>query len=128
MNDKNPSPSVAVRLSLEFIGGRPPGMDADEHVTSIICAVIGGVVEQTVKFLDEHPEVTEVKSQRDLREHIMNGVLVAATEQLCAAWKFAKHEDDLPTFVKMMYSLFEETIGAEENMSARSTVRDVGHA
>lgn len=121
MNAKTPPPQVSVRLMLDVLGGRPKGMTGEEHVAGIICAVINTVMEQTVLFLDEHPNVTEIYNKSELRHYIMNGAIVAATEQLCAAWKFSHQPEEIGSFVKMMFDEFEYR-GAEPN------VGDVGHA
>jgi hypothetical protein len=137
MNAKKPDLSydpdhrVEVKLLMDFVGERPSGLSDDEYVTSIICAVVSGVMEQTVLFLDKHPEITGVEDKTQLRKHIMAGVTVAVTEQLCAVWKFSgQRREELPPFVKMMAELFEEAEASKD--WARSpyapNVGDVGHA
>lgn len=129
--NRDPDYRVGVKLLLDFVGQRPFGMSDDEYITSIICAVVGGVMEQTVLFLDNHPEIAGVEDKTQLREHIMNGVTIAVTEQLCAVWKFSDQKREaLPPFVKMMADLFEEAEASKE--WARSpyapNVEDIGHA
>lgn len=130
MKSKKPTPDhhVAVHLSLEIPGGRPPGMSADDHITSILCSIINGVMEQAVVFLDKNPQVTEVYNKDQLRSHIMNGAIIASVEQLCAAWKVSHRAEDLPDFVKTMFVLFEASAEADQNPKNRPTVGDVGHA
>ena len=127
----DPDHRVAVKLIMDFVGQRPFGISDDEYITSIICAVVSGVMEQTVLFLDEHPEIAGVEDKIELRRHVMAGVTVAVTEQLCAVWKFSgQRREKLPPFVKMMADLFEEAEASKE--WARSpyapNVEDVGHA
>lgn len=127
----DPDYRVGVKLILDFVGQRPFGMSDDEYITSIICAVVGGVMEQTVLFLDEHPKIVGVEDEIKLREHIMNGVTVAVTEQLCAVWKFSgQKREALPPFVKMMADLFEEAEASKDWSSSpyAPTVGDIGHA
>lgn len=129
--NRDPDYRVGVKLIMDFVGQRPFGMSDDEYITSIICAVVGGVMEQTVLFLDNHPEIAGVEDKTQLRDHIMNGVTIAVTGQLCAVWKFSgQKREKLPPFVKMMADLFEEAEASKE--WARSpyapNVEDIGHA
>ena len=137
MNAKKPDLSydldhrVEVKLVMDFVGERPSGLSDDEYVTSIICAVVSGVMEQTVLFLDEHPEISGVEDKTKLRKHVMAGVTVAVTEQLCAVWKFSgQRADELPPFVKMMAELFDEVEASKEwyRSPYAPNVGDVGHA
>jgi hypothetical protein len=127
----DPDHRVAVKLILDFVGPRPFGMSDDEYITSIICAVVGGVMEQTILFLDKHPKIVGVEDKTQLREHIMNGVTIAVTEQLCAVWKFSgQKREALPPFVKMMAALFEEAEASKdwESSPYAPNVGDIGHA
>jgi hypothetical protein len=127
----DPDHRVEVKLLMDFVGERPSGLSDDEYVTSIICAVVSGVMEQTVLFLDEHPEISGVEDKTKLRKHVMAGVTVAVTEQLCAVWKFSGQQpDELPPFVKMMAELFDEVEASKEweRGPYAPNVGDVGHA
>jgi hypothetical protein len=137
MNAKKPDRSydpdhrVEVKLVMDFVGERPSGLSDDEYITSIICAVVSGVMEQTVLFLDEHPEIAGVEDKAKLRKHVMAGATVAVTEQLCAVWKFSgQRTEELPPFVKMMAELFEEVEASKdwERSPYAPNVGDVGHA
>ena len=121
-------PSVGIKISLAIDGIRPSNMSSDEHVTSIVCTVMNGLVGQTVLFLDNHPEVCGVEDQALRRRLVQNGFVIALIEQVCRAWTGKK--EDLPGFVKMMQDLFAETLGAEgrDRDYPYPNVEDIGHA
>ena len=133
MDNRKPDPEskVSVTMQLNLVGGRPSNMSAEEHVTSIICTVVNAAISQTISFLDGDPSLTGFKDQLQLRRSMMAGALIAASEQVCSAWKFSGQKpEELPGYMRMMYALFEETVGSQDPDSTplRPNVRDVGHA
>ena len=130
-DDFQSDPVVSVEIEIAFIGERPSNMTPMEHSTAIICAVVAGTMQKVVQFLDENPDIVGAKSKNGQRIVIMNAATIAMVEQLCAVWKAQGSEwEKLPEFVKMMATLYLETLGADDGKGryVYPNVEEIGHA